>query len=47
MLLKQSNEYSCLDAELENYMAKQSINLPKTRASKIIQFKHYQTDAPV
>lgn len=23
------------------------INLPKSRASKIVQFKHYTTDAPV
>lgn len=24
-----------------------NINLPKTRASKIILFKHYTTDAPI
>lgn len=23
------------------------LSLPKSRASKILQFKHYQTDAPV
>lgn len=47
MLLKQSNEYCNADAVMENYLVKQPYNLPKTRASKIIQFKHYQTDAPV
>ncbi|MFA6571671.1 MAG: hypothetical protein WCT77_10625 [Bacteroidota bacterium] len=32
---------------MEQCLALPPFNLPKTRASKILQFKHYQTDAPV
>jgi len=47
MLLNLSKENYNTNPVMENYLVKQLFNLPKTRASKIIQFKHYQTDAPV
>ncbi len=38
--------FECYDS-MESYAAFPPMNLPKSRASKILQFKHYQTDAPI
>lgn len=46
MTLK-SNKYCTNHQQMEIYYQRPFYNAPKTRASKIIQFKHYQTDAPI
>ncbi len=32
---------------MERHLANPPFNPPKSRAGKLIKFKHYQTDAPV
>ena len=32
---------------MESYALKSTFKPPKTRASKIVHFKHYTTDAPI
>jgi hypothetical protein len=43
----QINKYEIYIASVQGQKIFPKINLPKTRASKILQFKHYQTDAPI
>ncbi len=45
--MKKYSDYIYKQQSMKAYLIKPAIRLPKTRASKITQFKHYQTDAPV
>ncbi|MFP4369386.1 MAG: hypothetical protein ACLFR2_07395 [Candidatus Kapaibacterium sp.] len=39
--------YELYIESLNKCVSYKQINLPKSRSSKIVQFKHYQTDAPI
>ena len=45
--MRQISRYEKYMASVEEHAVFPKFNLPKTRASKIVQFKHYQTDAPI
>ena len=42
-----SNKYNIVNSAMESSFALPPLDLPKTRSGKIMQFQHYQTDAPV